>query len=215
MIVVAGGSGARMGADIPKQFLLLDGRPVLMRTLENLHRIDTDMSLILVLPARERDYWHELCLKHKFEIPLRLTDGGSTRFESVKNGLAMVEGEGLVAVHDGVRPFVTSSVVEKCYDAALKHGAAVPVIPVHETLRQIVDEGSRTVPRGEYRLVQTPQAFRSEILLSAYDCEYRESFTDDASVVEASGHTVALVEGERRNIKLTTPYDMLVGKALL
>ena len=215
MIVVAGGSGTRMGADIPKQFLLLGGRPVLMRTLENIYRIDAGISLILVLPRSQRDYWAELCEKYHFEVPVTLADGGATRFESVKNGLAMVDGDGLVAVHDGVRPFLTSSVVDACYSAAALHGAAVPVVAVHETVRHVVGGTSHTVARDEYRLVQTPQAFLSQVLISSYDCDYNEGFTDDASVVEAAGHPVTLVDGDRRNIKLTTPYDMLVGTALL
>ena len=215
-IIVAGGKGLRMGGELPKQFIPVEGRPVLMRTLDAFHAFDSAMEIILVLPRDHQPYWQELCAEYQFAVPHRIADGGATRFHSVQSGLALVdEAEALIAVHDGVRPFVSSEVIEACYREAEAHGAVVPVIPIVETVRHLLLEGSETVSRDAYRLVQTPQTFRASLLRRAYEQPFCEAFTDDASVVEALGHVVHLVEGNRENIKLTTPYDLIVAKALV
>ncbi len=219
IIVVAGGKGTRMGGDIPKQFQLLGNRPVVMVTLERLHMIDPSIQLILVLPAEHFEEWKELCRQYSFEVPLLLAQGGSTRFHSVQNGLAQVDDieESLVGVHDGVRPFVSREMLENCFREALVHGAAIPMIDVQDSLRHIVGGNGVTeiVPRDRYRLVQTPQVFRLSLLRRAYEQRFVESFTDDASVVEALGEQIVSVEGNRENIKLTTPFDLMVAKTLM
>lgn len=215
-IIVAGGKGLRMGGELPKQFIPIEGRPVLMRTLDTFHACDESIQIILVLPRDHQDYWRELCAQYQFAVPHRIADGGATRFHSVQNGLSLVDApESLVAVHDGVRPFVSHEVISRCYAEAEAHGAVVPVIPVVETVRQLTGEGSVTVDRNAYRLVQTPQTFRATLLRRAYEQPYTDAFTDDASVVEALGEAVTLVDGNRENIKLTTPFDLIVAKALV
>lgn len=204
-----------MGAELPKQFLPIGGIPILMRTLEAFHRYDAKMQLILVLPREQQAYWQQLCREHCFSIGHRVADGGETRFHSVKNGLAGVTEPGLVGVHDGVRPFVSQEVIGRCYELAATRQAVVPVIDVVETVRHLTAEGSETVARSEYKLVQTPQVFDAELLKRAYAQEYTPFFTDDASVVEALGVPVFLVDGNRENIKMTTPFDLKVGSALI
>ena len=219
LIVVAGGKGTRMGGEMPKQFQLLDGKPIIMITLERLHAIDPTMQLILVLPAEHIELWKELCKEYSFAVPLLLTNGGSTRFHSVQNGLAQVDDieEALVGVHDGVRPFVSAKVLDDCFREAWTHGAAIPMINVQDSLRHIVGVNGVTevVPRDRYRLVQTPQIFKLSLLRRAYEQRFIESFTDDASVVEALGEQVVGVEGNSENIKLTTPFDLMVAKTLI
>ncbi len=219
LIVVAGGKGTRMGGEMPKQFQLLDGKPIIMITLERLHAIDPTMQLILVLPAEHIELWKELCKEYSFAVPLLLTNGGSTRFHSVQNGLAQVDDleEALVGVHDGVRPFVSARVLDDCFREAWTHGAAIPMISVQDSLRHIVGVNGVTevVPRDRYRLVQTPQIFKLSLLRRAYEQRFVESFTDDASVVEALGEQVVGVEGNSENIKLTTPFDLMVAKTLI
>lgn len=214
VIVVAGGKGLRMGGDIPKQFLPVKGKPVLMRTLEAFHACDAQLELILVLPADQQAYWKELCSTCHFTLPHRIADGGETRFHSVRNGLALVDEEGLVGVHDGVRPFVSQEVIRNSYREAAQKEAVIPVVEVVETLRRLEESGSETVPRSSYRLVQTPQVFTVSLLKQAYAQPYSPMFTDDASVVEAAGHTVHLIPGNRENIKLTTPFDLKVAEVL-
>ena len=214
IIIVAGGKGLRMGTDIPKQFLPIGGKPVLMRTLERFREYSKELQMILVLPKAQQDYWHQLCEEYHFNVKYMLADGGETRFHSVQNGLALVpdDAEGVVGVHDGVRPFPSVDVICNCYKAAQEKKAVIPVIPVVETLRHIT-EGTK--PRGEYRLVQTPQCFDIQLLKAANKQPYNDGFTDDASVVEAFGFDVTLVEGNRENIKITTPFDMTIAEALL
>ena len=211
VIIVAGGRGLRMGGDVPKQFLPVGGMPVLMRTLDAFHEALPMSGIILVLPTDQQVYWRQLCDEYLFAVPYQIADGGETRFHSVQNGLALVpdDAEGVVGVHDGVRPFVSQEVIRRCFDAALEYGAVVPVVPVVETVRQILPEGdSLTVDRSLYRLVQTPQTFRISLFKEAMRQSYQPSFTDDASVMEAMGHHISLVEGNRENIKLTTPSDI-------
>ena len=213
-IIVAGGKGLRMGADLPKQFLTIGGKPVLMRTLEAFYAYNPAVRIVLVLPCDQQDYWQKLCREHGFSLPHMVADGGETRFHSVRNGLRLVEAPGWVAVHDGVRPFVSQEVIARCFRLAAEKRAVVPVVPVVETLRQIEGDSSRTVSRDAYRLVQTPQVFDSALLKEAYAQPYTPAFTDDASVVEAMGVPVYLTEGNRENIKITTPFDLKVAEAL-
>lgn len=214
IIIVAGGKGLRMGTDIPKQFLPIGGKPVLMRTIERFREYSADLQIILVLPKAQQAYWKELCLKHNFTVIYQLADGGETRFHSVQHGLAMIpdDAEGVVGVHDGVRPFPGIEVIRRCYDTARTAKAVIPVVPVVETLRHI-SEGTK--PRGDYRLVQTPQCFDIQLLKAANQQPYNDGFTDDASVVEAFGFDITLVEGNRENIKITTPYDMKIAEVLI
>ena len=214
VLIVAGGKGLRMGSDLPKQFLPIGGKPVLMHTIEAFHHFDRTMKIILVLPQEQQTYWQELCAKHSFVIEHTVVDGGETRFHSVKNGLACVN-SGLVGVHDGVRPFVSPQVIKRCYELAAIKKAVIPVIDVVETVRHITETGSETVSRNDYKLVQTPQVFDAELLKQAYAQEYTPFFTDDASVVEAMGIPVCLVEGNRENIKITTPFDLKISSALV
>ena len=222
MIVVAGGKGQRMGGVLPKQFQLLGGRPVLMVTLERLYALDNTMNIVLVLPKEHLGLWDELCLKYSFSVPVVVTEGGNTRFHSVKNGLDTIEideslEDALVGVHDAVRPFVSQRVLDETYREAWNNGAVIPMIELQDSLRQIIggEGASQTVPRDRYRLVQTPQVFRLSLLRRAYEQRYVEAFTDDASVVEAIGERVFAVEGNRENIKLTTPFDMMIANTLL
>lgn len=221
MIVVAGGKGQRMGGNLPKQFRLLGERPLLMLTLERLYAMDNALKIILVLPQEHIGLWNELCEEYAFSVPLTVTAGGNTRFHSVQNGLAVIDEpedeEALVGVHDGVRPFVSQSVVDNAYREAWNNGAVIPMIDIQDSLRHIIggEGASETVPRDRYRLVQTPQVFKLSLLRRAYSQRYVEAFTDDASVVEAIGERVFAVEGNRENIKLTTPFDMMVAKTLL
>ncbi len=216
-IIVAGGKGLRMGSDLPKQFLPIGGIPVLMRTLETFHRYDGEVEIILVLPVAQQAYWIDLCHTHSFSVPHTIADGGETRFHSVKNGLQRIDTkeEALVAVHDGVRPFVAQEVIAECFREAFEKEAVIPVVDVVETVRLLVGGHSKTVDRNAYRLVQTPQVFHLRLLRKAYCQDYIPSFTDDASVVEALGKEVFLVKGNRENIKITTPFDIKVANALL
>ena len=223
VIIVAGGKGLRMGSDIPKQFLPVGGRPVLMRTIERFREYSADLQIILVLPKAQQDYWRQLCQEYHFPLPqqegdrggaYQLADGGETRFHSVQHGLALIpdDAQGVVGVHDGVRPFPSVEVIARCYETARTQKAVVPVVPVVETLRHVA-EGTK--PRGDYRLVQTPQTFDIQLLKAANRQPYCEDFTDDASVVEAYGHPITLVEGNRENIKITTPYDLRIAEVLI
>jgi len=210
-IIVAGGKGLRMGGDVPKQFLPIGGKPVLMHTIEAFREAFDDVQIVLVLPAEQHDYWLKLCKDYNFRSPELIATGGETRFHSVKNGLALLpeDDEAVVGVHDGVRPFVSRDTIQRCFGTAAEGKAVVPVVPVVETLRQILPDGSSiTKPRNEYRLVQTPQTFPLALLKQAYEQPYSETFTDDASVVEAMGKEITMVEGNRENIKLTTPADL-------
>ena len=216
IIIVAGGKGLRMGSDIPKQFLPIGGKPVLMRTMERFREYSADLQIILVLPEAQQDYWLELCKRYDFQIDYQLANGGQTRFHSVQNGLALVpdDAEGVIGVHDGVRPFPSIEVIRRCYETAR---TAKAVIPVVETVRHLITQkcNSETVPRGDYRLVQTPQTFDIQLLKAANRQPHNDGFTDDASVVESYGHQITLVEGNRENIKITTPYDIVVAEAIL
>lgn len=208
----------RMGTDIPKQFIPVGGIPVLMRTIERFHEYDTALNIILVLPKHQQDYWKALCKEYNFNIPHAIVNGGKTRFDSSKNGLAAIpdDAEGVVGIHDGVRPFVAVSVIKECFETAREEYAAIPVLPVTDTIRYIdAHGGGRNVQRSDYRIVQTPQVFEISLLKRAFNQPYQDSFTDDASVVESLGCQVSMVEGNRENIKLTTPFDLKIAETLL
>ena len=217
VVIVAGGKGLRMGSDIPKQFLPVNGFPVLMHTIKRFKEYSTTLKIILVLPKEQQEYWHELCKKYHFAAEYQIADGGETRFHSVRNGLACIPDDetGVVGIHDGVRPFPSIEVISNCYETARTRKAVVPVTPVVETLIHLnADNKSTTVPRQEYRLVQTPQTFDIQLLKEAYKQPYREDFTDDASVAESIGQSPTLIEGNRENIKITTPFDLLIARVL-
>lgn len=218
-IIVAGGKGLRMGGDIPKQFIPVNGMPVLMHTIRRFREFDPQMHIVLVLPKDHQDYWRQLCNEYRFTDQHDIADGGSTRFHSSQNGimaLAEAPDSDIVAIHDGVRPLVSVETIGRCFTAAAESGAAIPVLPVIDTLRYVghADENGvnteqgHNVLRSDYRVVQTPQTFRLALLRRAFTQPFSERFTDDASVVEALGEKVTMVDGNRENIKITTPYDL-------
>lgn len=220
-IIVAGGKGLRMGGDIPKQFIPVNGMPVLMHTIRRFREFDPQMHIVLVLPKDHQDYWRQLCDEYRFTDQHDIADGGSTRFHSSQNGimaLAEAPDSDIVAIHDGVRPLVSVETIGRCFTAAAESGAAIPVLPVIDTLRYVghADENGvnteqgHNVLRSDYRVVQTPQTFRLALLRRAFTQPFSECFTDDASVVEALGEKVTMVDGNRENIKITTPYDLKV-----
>ena len=215
VVIVAGGTGKRMGAEIPKQYLELAGRPVLMRTLERFKAFDKSIEIITVLPENQLMFWASLQKKYSFTIPHTIVKGGKTRFFSVRNGLKFVDVPGMVAIHDGVRPFVSIDTIKRCFETAEKLGNAIPVIPPSDTLRLITEHGSSPVNRLLVRQVQTPQVFQAELIKKAYQQEYLAEFTDDATVLEKTGVKINLVEGNRENIKITTPEDLVISSALL
>lgn len=214
-IIVAGGSGLRLGGPVPKQFQSVKGRPILMWTIEAFHRYDPDMQLIVVLPETHFDIWKALCMGHRFFIKHEVVAGGEQRWHSVKAGLAKVEGDGLVAVHDGVRPLVSTGLIARCFDAADTSAAAIPVVPVVPSIREATAEGSRALDRTKLLAVQTPQCFHADLLRKAFGQPYDATFTDEATLVERLGVKVALVEGEESNIKVTNAMDMRVVEAML
>ena len=227
IIIVAGGKGQRMGAEVPKQFLPVGGRPILMHTLERFRQYSEALQIILVLPHEQQEHWRALCKEHHFAVRHRVVDGGATRFLSSYNGLCVIpdDEKGVVGIHDGVRPFVSVDVIGRCFETARNEKACIPVGPVTDTLRHIdPNGGGKNVQRSDYRVVQTPQTFDIALLKQAFAQALSSSqggkeggfeFTDDASVVEALGCQVQMVEGNRENIKITTPFDLLVAEALL
>ena len=214
-LIVAGGSGKRMGADIPKQFLELAGRPVLMHTIERFKSFNNEIEIITVLPENQLHFWIDLQKKHSFSVLHTLVKGGSNRFYSVRNGLKFVNSPGLVAIHDGVRPFVSIDTIERCFETAEKLGNAIPAISPTESLRILTDQGSLPVNRFHVKQIQAPQVFNAALIKNAYLQEYSPDFTDDATVLEKTGEKINLVEGNRENIKITNPEDLLISTALL
>ncbi|NDK56476.1 2-C-methyl-D-erythritol 4-phosphate cytidylyltransferase [Pontibacter fetidus] len=212
-IIVAGGSGSRMQHDTPKQFIPVAGKPILMHTIERFYNYSPTIRLIVVLPKEQLETWRELCKTYSFTIFHMTVPGGASRFESVKNGLGAVMGNGLVAVHDGVRPFVEVETIKAAFEAAANYGSGVVVVSPKDSIRELISKGSISVPRANYKLVQTPQVFTAEILKKAYEQHDQGYFTDDASVVESIGEKITLVEGSYRNIKITTPEDLILAEA--
>jgi len=217
IIIVAGGKGIRTGWDLPKQFLLLNGRPVLMHTISAFYDFDPQIHIILVLPKDYTGYWSQLCVDFKFDISYQIVSGGDTRFQSVKNGLEKVERGALVGVHDGVRPLIDQQLISKLYKTASEKKGAYPVIPLIDSIRELDDkEESHAVDRSKYRLVQTPQVFWSDILIDAYNQKYRDDFTDDVSVVEAAQIIrPAMIEGNPDNIKITAAVDLMIAETII
>lgn len=214
-IIVAGGAGRRFGADLPKQFVLLEGKPILLHTLETFYRYSTDLKIVLVLPQEQIRMWNDICTQYGVDIPHETVAGGSERFFSVKNGLCLVPNAALVAIHDGVRPFVNLDVIDRAFTSAETNGVAVPVIPLNESIRLCQDNKNTAFDRNKIKIVQTPQVFLSTLLKEAYNQPFSENFTDDASVVEAMGKKISFVEGNVENIKITTQFDLAVGKAII
>ncbi len=208
IIITAGGIGKRMGGSLPKQFLPIQGRPLLFYTIERFHQYDPNIEILLTLPEDWRSYWVALCKEFSFSIPHQVISGGKERYHSILLALAHSTGN-LVGVHDGVRPFVSIETIARCYEKAQLDGSAVPVMPIKESLRKLNDElKSESVDRSAYRSVQTPQVFERNILVSAYERNFHDAITDDASLVEENGTTIYLVEGNEENIKVTTPLDL-------
>lgn len=221
VIIVAGGSGTRFGAELPKQFLPLAGQPILMRTIHGIDRAlsDNDHEIVITLPAQQVERWHDLCAQYNFAVPHRIVPGGPTRWHSVKNALDAigdVDGVDVIAVHDGVRPLASTGLIQRVIVAAAARGSAIPVVTLNDSVRQLDDAGnSHALDRSMLRAVQTPQAFDARVLLNAYAAPYDETFTDDASVVERAGHPVTLVEGDAMNVKITRPMDLVLAEYLL
>ncbi len=216
VILVAGGTGTRMQSKIAKQFLLLNDRPVLIHTFEAFHRFDPKIHFVLVLFRGLENQWSDLVGKYNFDIPHQVVEGGAERFHSVKNGIdALPENIQWVGIHDAVRPLVSSETISRCFAEAEKSGAAIPVVPVTDTIRQTSNKTSKTLVRDELVAVQTPQCFSHDLIQKSYEVPFSQKFTDDASVVEHSGHAISLVEGNRTNIKITTSEDLIVARAFL
>jgi 2-C-methyl-D-erythritol 4-phosphate cytidylyltransferase len=214
-IIVAGGSGQRMKSSIPKQFIELNGKPILMHTLEKFYSARSSIDLIVVLPKSHQSTWNTLCQKHKFTIPHQICDGGKSRFQSVKNGLALCTKESIIAVHDGVRPLISPYFILNLYKETESKKTLIPVCPVIESIRKVDGNSSEALDRSQYYSVQTPQCFTSEVLHKAYQQKEQNTFTDDASVVESLGEKVHLFKGESNNIKITSPKDLLLAEAIL
>jgi len=214
-IIVAGGSGVRMGANLPKQFLLLKDKPVLYYTLRTFLDAYEDLQIILVLPVDYTDMGQEIIDAWFDKDRIRITAGGDSRFQSVKNGLALVEDESIIFVHDGVRCLLSAGLIHRCYAMAVETGSAIPAIASKDSVRFVTEDGSDAIDRNQVMLVQTPQTFHSKILLPAFQIDYKDKFTDEATVVEAFGLKVSLVEGEENNIKITKPVDLVVAESLL
>lgn len=214
-LIVAGGSGSRMNSKVPKQFIEIDGRPVLMYTFDAFYNYDPDLEFVLVLPENQIKTWNELCDKNQFKLKHKIAFGGETRSYSVKNGLDLIPTEGIVFIHDGVRPLVSQQTLQSCFEKTVRKGNALPVVAVSESVRVVDEFGNKPVDRSKYFLVQTPQTFKTALIKKAYQQFYSEEFTDDASVLEKLGETINLVDGNRENIKITYPDDLLLAKTIL
>jgi 2-C-methyl-D-erythritol 4-phosphate cytidylyltransferase len=214
-IIVAGGKGTRIKSSTPKQFLELAGLPILMHTLNAFYRYSSAIEVILVLPEDDMGTWSDLCRKHRFDQPYRLQKGGDTRFQSVRNGLALIAGEGLVAIHDGVRPLISSDIIGASFRLAAVHQSAVAAVRLKDSIRMTDQDGTRAMDRSLFRLIQTPQTFDVSTIRKAYEIREEASLTDDASVAEKAGIRISLFEGSYENIKITTSEDLIVAEALL
>jgi 2-C-methyl-D-erythritol 4-phosphate cytidylyltransferase len=215
-IVVAGGKGKRMNTELPKQFIEINGTPILMHTINKIFSALPSTQIIIALPPNDISVWENLCKVHNFNIAHKISEGGNERFYSVKNALQLIkENNSITGIHDGVRPFVSEDVIRNVYDAAQRKGAAIPVVPLSESIRKTEVANSIALNRNEYKIVQTPQCFKTEILLNAYKQNFSTEFTDDASVVEKTGQKITLVEGNKENIKITAPLDLIIAEAIL
>ena len=214
-VIVAGGSGIRMNSEIPKQFIPIRGLPILMHSIRAFFDYSPDLIIVVVLPDKLHEGWRRLCEKYRFNLPITLVKGGKTRFQSVKNGLNAIGQEGLVAIHDGVRPLVDKAIIGASFQLAALHGCAITAVRLKESIRITDKDQTRTVDRSKYRIIQTPQTFQIPVIKKAYEQIENPSFTDDASVAEKAGYRISLFEGSYRNIKITTPEDLLMAEALL
>jgi 2-C-methyl-D-erythritol 4-phosphate cytidylyltransferase len=201
VLIVAGGKGNRMSSTIPKQFMVIAGLPILMHTIKKFWFFENTMRIIVVLPEEHIKYWKKLCREYRFKIKHTIRKGGETRYHSVKSGLRGIKPGYLVAIHDGVRPLVSRNTIKRCFAKAAKTGAAIPVIDTGESIRFVEGSHNRTADRTKYKIVQTPQVFKSELLIKAFRKPFKDTFTDDAAVVENIGHAISLVEGNPENIK--------------
>ena len=214
VIITAGGLGKRMGEELPKQFLLAGGKPILIHTLELFHKYDPDAQFLITLPNEWKSYWEKLCIQYNCNIVHQVIDGGQERYFSIKNALSFCEGE-FIAVHDGVRPLVSLDTIKRCFDEVKIKGQVIPVYNIKESIRQLFDDTSKAVDRSQYCIVQTPQCFKAEVLIDAYNRDYHDSITDDASLVEEAGYQIHLVEGNVENVKITSPIDLILANCLL
>ena len=214
-LIVAGGKGTRIKSDVPKQFIELNGKPVLLHAVEAFYRYSKSLTVILVIPEDDFDRWNRICEKFKFAEPVLLQRGGATRFQSVRNGLDKIEEEGLVAIHDGVRPLVSEDIIGASFRLAAIHHCAVAAVRLKESLRMTDQDNTKSVDRSRYRLIQTPQTFDVQLIKKAYRMKEDESLTDDASIAEKAGHIISLFEGSFENIKITTPEDLVIAEALM
>ncbi|MGB0402513.1 MAG: 2-C-methyl-D-erythritol 4-phosphate cytidylyltransferase [Salibacteraceae bacterium] len=215
IIVVAGGKGSRMNSETPKQFLTLANVPVIVHTINRFISFDPLIKIVLVLPEEHVHVWEEISIEYKISHIVDVVVGGETRYQSVQNGMKVIESTDVVGVHDGVRPLVSNETIERCFQIAYESGNAIPSLPVEETLRKTNGEDSNWVNRDEYRTIQTPQCFRYKVLKNAYNQPFEASFTDDASVVENLGVSIKLVDGNRENLKITRPEDLLLAELLI
>jgi 2-C-methyl-D-erythritol 4-phosphate cytidylyltransferase len=215
-IIVAGGSGNRMQNVVAKQFLLLNGKPVLMHTLEAFHQCVLNPEIILVLNIHQHSFWKQLCYDYNFNVPHQIINGGAQRYHSVKSGLDSIPDEGIVAVHDAVRPLVTTELIAQCYEVAKEKGNAIVGLSPTDSVRKIIEgKSSKAIARGSVMLIQTPQVFKIDILKQSYLQDFKESFTDDASVAECAGYDINVIPGERTNIKITYPEDLETAALIL
>lgn len=215
-VIVAGGKGYRVGGELPKQFLLIGGKPMLMHTINAFYLFNKEMRIIVVLPKEFVSLWQQLCSEHHFTINHKIVVGGETRFHSVKNGLNEVATEDIVAIHDGARPFVSPELIQKCYkDSSENQCGVIPVIEEVNSVRKLTDKGSEIIDRSQLKLVQTPQVFPAHLLKSAYELQYDPSYTDDASVAEKYGVNIKLIPGEYTNIKITTSLDIVLAEQIV
>ena len=214
-IIVAGGSGTRMKSDIPKQFINIGGKPILMHTIEAYTSYSSTLKLILVLPEIQVPFWRGLCEKHKFSIKHKIVNGGNSRFQSVKNGLNAISGNGVVAIHDGVRPFISTEIIKESFRVAAEKGNAVTSVPLKDSIRFVEGEKNNVVDRNQYQLIQTPQTFQIDLIKRAFEAKEETSFTDDASVLERLGDKINLIAGDYKNIKITTSEDLIMANAIL
>jgi len=214
-VIVAGGSGSRMKSEIPKQYLPINGLPVLMHTIKAFYNYNNALNIIVVLPPNDLKLWEELCDTYQFKLPIQVTSGGTTRFQSVRNGLDKVGPDGVVAIHDGVRPIVNKEIIAASFEIAALHGSAIAAVRLKESIRVTDKDQTKTADRSKYRIIQTPQTFQVRIIKEAYQIQEDPQFTDDASVLEKSGHKISLFEGSYKNIKITTPEDLIIAEAFL
>ena len=216
VIIVAAGSGSRMGGKLPKQYLQLQGRPLIIHTLKRFQRFDPEIKLVVVLAPAHKELWEQMAASYEIAVGVTLAPGGPTRYDSVKSGLNLIDKETLTGIHDAVRPLVSQDTLIRCYDAALRKGSGIPVVEMDESVRMLDAEGGSVhMDRSSLKRVQTPQVFRSDRIKQAYQQAYKSTFTDDASVYETVYGAPTLVEGNRENIKLTTPADMQLAQVLI